>query len=67
VPEFKINLLSQGQLVQKGVEVFARKEGCTLYYNREVLAKGVYLNNLTLIYTQVEKAYISTEKSDKWH
>lgn len=70
VPEFKINLLSQGQLVEKGVEISAKKEGCTLYYQNKVLTKGLYRNNLTLIYTQVaepaEKAYISTSEVN-WH
>jgi len=66
VPEFKINLLSQGQLVQKGVEISAKKEGCTLFYKDKVLTKGVYQNNLTLLYAQVEEAYISTSEAN-WH
>ena len=66
VPEFKINLLSQGQLVQKGVEISAKKEGCTLFYQNKVLTKGVYRNNLTLLYAQVEEAYISTSEAN-WH
>lgn len=67
VPEFKINIISQGQLVQKGVVVLSRQEGCTLYYEGKVLTKGVLLrNNLIQIHTQVETVYISTSK-ENWH
>lgn len=69
VPEFNISLISQGQLVQKGVEVQSNRKGCTLSYNKRVIATGELRQNLTLIRAdlRVEKAFLTLSDADLWH
>lgn len=63
VPEFKINLLSQGVLVRKGVTVVSKLPRAILYNRNKVLTYGEYKGNLTLIYTESESAYNVMEKA----
>lgn len=66
VPEFEVNLISQGQLVEKGVTIHTDRKGSTLYYKDKVLAYGYKQGPMTLLYSEIEVAYTSTTAPD-WH
>ena len=66
-PELGINLLSQGQLINKGVTILATAAGCTLSLKDTTIATGVYKNNLTLFYTYQEETAMPALENRVWH
>ena len=67
VPEIGLNLLSLGQLLEKGLNITSRERDTTLAKDNRIIAKGVNSGNLTLFYTESIEQVLTTITRQTWH